>query len=349
VYLKAVTFNKKLIITICVVAVMLLVFPHIQFGLSDYVLSVLTQALLFIYLANSWNILSGFTGMFSLGHASFFGIGAYACAIMTVQVALPGLGDVQRYMLGIAAGIVLSMILAFVVGWIATKLKGLFFAMTTLAMAEVLRTFSLQAKFTNGNLGIIIPPSLSVGPMASYYIILAMCGLAFLFTWHLKNSRTGRMLISIRENENLAASLGVNVTKWIYVSVFISALLATLGGAYYPLYLSHIEPTATFDYSITMQMMIVCIAGGKGSVLGPVLGGVAILLNEAIRATLTKFSGGATSYASIAGLLYGIVLLLIILFMPDGLISLRSSIRKFRDDRRKKQKEALAKANAKIS
>jgi branched-chain amino acid transport system permease protein len=343
-YWKAITFDKRIFAGIAAAAALLIVFPNLHFRMSDYVLSVMTQALLFIYLANSWNILSGLTGMFSMGHAAFFGVGAYACAIMTVQMDLPGLGLVPKYLLGILVGIICSALLSLIVAYIATKLKGLFFAMTTLAMAEVLRTFALQARITNGNIGIIIPPALSVGAKNSYYIILAMCALAFMFTWYLKHCRIGRMFISIRENENLAASLGVNITKWIYISVMISAVFASLGGAYYPLYLSHIEPTSTFDYAITMQMMIVCIAGGRGSVLGPVIGGVVILINEVIRSTLTKLSSGATSYASIAGLFYGLVLLMIVLFLSDGLISVPSRFRAWKKSREAKRREIAADA-----
>jgi branched-chain amino acid transport system permease protein len=321
---KAITFDKRTIAIVAVVVAALAIFPSLSFQMADYVLSVMTQALLFVYLANSWNIISGLTGMFSMGHAAFFGAGAYACAIMTVQVDMPGVDIVTKYIWGVIIGIIVSALLGALVAYIATKLKGLFFAMTTLAMAEILRTFALQSSITNGNIGIIIPPSLSPGAKTSYYIILCMCVIAFLFTWYLKHCRFGRMFIAIRENENLAASLGVNISKWTYVSVIISAVLAALGGAYYPLYLSHIEPTSTFDYSITMQMMIVCIAGGRGSVLGPMVGGVVILLNEIIRSVLTKLSSGATSYAVIAGVLYGIVLLMIVLFLSGGLISIPS-------------------------
>lgn len=338
-YLKAYKVNKQLILGLGVLLVLLIIFPNLNFPRSSYILSVATQTLLFVYLANSWNILSGFTGLFSLGHASFFGLGAYACAIMMVQVDLPGMPLIGKYLLGILVGIVCSLAFGALVSYIATRLKGMFFSMTTLAMCEVLRTFALQSNLTNGNIGIIIPPQFSVGPKGSFYIILAMCCLAFLLTWYLKNTRTGRMMIAIRENESLAASLGVNLNKWIYIAVFISAVLASLGGAYYPLYLSHIEPTSTFDYAITMQMMIVCIAGGKGHVLGPAVGGIAVILNEFIRSNLTKMSSGATSFASIAGLLYGLILLLIILFMPGGLISLPDSYRAWKEKKRLKQEE----------
>jgi branched-chain amino acid transport system permease protein len=345
-YWESVKFDKRTITAAAVIAVALIIYPNIQFNMSGYILSVMTQALLFIYLANSWNILSGLTGMFSLGHAAFFGIGAYSCAIAMVQIkALSGMGLITRYVIGIIIGIICSGIFSLVIAYIATKLKGLFFAMTTLALAEVLRTFALQANITNGNIGIIVPKEFSVSPIASYYIILVMCGLAFLFTWFLKNSRIGRMFISIRENENLAASLGVNITKWIYVSVFISATLACLGGAYYPLYLSHIEPTSTFDYAITMQMIIVCIAGGRGTVPGPLIGGIVVLLNEGIRAVLTKFSSGATSFASLAGIFYGVMLLLIVLFLSDGLIALPAKFRASKEKREKRHNSAKVRVN----
>ena len=319
--------KKKPAIPIVILLLVAAVFPLLPIPMYGYILSIVTQALLFVYLANSFNILSGFTGLFSMGHAAFFGIGAYGTALMLTTFYNPSLGLVPSYIIGLLLGVVLSIVLGLIVAWIATKLKGLFFSLATLAMCEVLRNFALQwTHVTGGQMGRVIPKELAVGPKTSYYIILIMCVVAFLLTFLLKNSKPGRMFLAIRENEALAASLGVNLKKWIYVAVLISAVLAALGGAYYPFYLSHIEPTGTFDYAVTMSIIIVCIAGGSGTVMGPVFGGVVILINEAARAILTNISSGATSFASLAGLLYGIILLLIILFMPGGIISLKDVI-----------------------
>ena len=316
--------NNKGTIAIAIVAAVGIVFPLMPIPMYNYVLSIVTQALLFVYLANSFNILSGLTGLFSLGHAAFFGIGAYGIALMLSTFYNPQLGIVGSYIVGLLLGIVLGAILGLIVAWIATKLKGLVFSMATLALCEVLRNFALQwTSITGGTLGRVIPKELSVSAKTSYYMILVLCAFGFLITFLLKNSKPGRMFMAIRENEELAASLGVNIKKWIYVSVVISAILAVLGGAYYPFYVSHVEPTGTFAYSVTMSIIIVCVAGGSGTVFGPLLGGIIVLINETARAVLTSASSGSTAFASIAGILYGVVLLLIIQFLPGGMASFK--------------------------
>lgn len=319
--------SKKQTIVVAVLLVLGIIFPLLPIPMYGYILSVVTQALLFVYLANSFNIISGFTGLFSMGHAAFFGVGAYGVALMMTTFYRESLGLAGSYVVGLLLGVVLAVILGFVVAWIATKLKGLVFSMATLALCEMLRNFALQwTPVTGGSMGRIMPKELSISNTAAYYIILAMCVVGFIITSLLKNSKPGRMFMSIRENEALAASLGVNVKKWIFVAVIISAILAALGGAYYPFYLSHIEPTGTFDYAVTMSIIIVCVAGGSGKVFGPLVGGVVIIINEAVRSILTNISSGATSFASMAGVLYGLILLLIIQFIPGGIISIKDMI-----------------------
>lgn len=319
--------NKKGGIAVGIVLIIALIFPLLPIPMYGYILSIVTQALLFVYLANSFNIISGFTGLFSMGHAAFFGVGAYGVALMMTTFYHPALGLAGSYVVGLLLGIGLAVVLGFVVAWIATKLKGLFFSLATLALCEVLRNFALQwTPVTGGQMGRVMPKEMSIGATKAYYIIVILCAVAFLITFLLKNSKPGRMFLAIRENQALAASLGVNLKKWTYVAVIISAVLAAVGGAYYPFYLSHIEPTGTLDYAVTMSIIIVCIAGGSGTVMGPLLGGVVVLLNEAVRAILTNVSSGATSFASLAGLLYGVILFLIIQFMPGGIISLKDVI-----------------------
>lgn len=330
--------SKKTKLAVAVVLLIGILFPILPFPMHGYILSVATQSLLFIYLANSFNIISGFTGMFSMGHAAFLGIGAYSIALSLTTFYHPALGLVGSYIAGLLIGVVVGLIMGLIVAWIATKLKGIVFSMATLAMCEMLRNLALQwTQITGGTLGLVIPKELAIGPTKAYYIILAMCAIGFLITFLLKNSKPGRMFLAIRENEALAASLGVNVKKWIYVSMAISSVLAVLAGAYYPFYLSHIEPTGTFDFSVTLSIIIVCVAGGSGKVVGPLVGGLFIIINEAARSILTSISSGATSFASMAGILYGIVLLLIIQFLPGGVISLKDVIL---EKKEKKQKAA---------
>lgn len=329
--------SKKGMISAGIVLIVGLVFPLLPIPMYGYIISIVTQALLFVYLANSFNIISGLTGLFSMGHAAFFGVGAYGVALMMTTFYSESLGIAGSYAVGLLLGVVVAVVLGLIVAWIATKLKGLFFSMATLALCEVLRNLVLQwTPVTGGQMGRVIPKELSIGAKNSYYIILVMCVVGFLITYLLKNSKPGRMFMAIRENEALAASLGVNLKKWIYVAVVISAVLAALGGAYYPFYLSHIEPTGTFDYAVTMSIIIVCIAGGSGSVPGPLLGGIVVLLNEAVRAVLTSVSGGATSFASLSGIIYGGILLLIIQFIPGGIVSIQDVIARRKEDPRRK-------------
>jgi branched-chain amino acid transport system permease protein len=328
---------KSTMVVVAVLLIIGLVFPMLPIPMYGYIVSIIIQALLFVYLANSFNIISGLTGLFSMGHAAFFGVGAYGVALMLTTFYNESLGIAGSYVVGLLLGVVVAVLLGLVVAWIATKLKGLFFSMATLALCEVLRNFALQwTSVTGGQMGRVIPKELSIGSTAAYYIILIMCVVGFFITFLLKNSKPGRMFMAIRENEALAASLGVNLKKWTYVAVIISSILGALGGAFYPFYLSHIEPTGTFDYAVTMSIIIVCIAGGSGTVLGPLLGGIVVLINESTRAILTNVSSGATSFASLSGIIYGLILLLIIQIIPGGLISIKDVIAERREGRRLK-------------
>lgn len=168
-----------------------------------------------------------------------------------------------------------------------------------------------------------MPPVYMMSRQTLFYIALAMTVLFVFAIYFIRTSRMGTMLVALRENEDLAKSLGVNVAKWKILASIVSAVMASLAGSYYALYIRSVQPSAVFTFNITMKIMIVAFVGGKGTVKGPVLGAVIIILDELIRGWL-----GGGRYSGLPGVIYGIILALVILLLPDGLISI------FRDKRK---------------
>ena len=283
---------------------------------NPYHLHTLIMAGIFAVLALSLNLLLGYTGQLSLGHAAFFGIGAYATALLTVKLEWsPWLGLLAATALPAAAG--------WVVGRLALKLRGAYFVLLTISFAGVVSLVSVNwMELTNGPLGlpgippveIALPglPALSLRTKgAYYYLVLAAVALSYLVCLALVRSRVGRALIALRENETLAASVGIDGTRYLVLAAVLSAAMAGLGGGLYAHYTRFVSPEVfLFTYTVTMVIMVV--AGGKGTLAGPIVGAVLFtVLPEALRA--------ATSWQW-QMLLYGVILVAVLYFMPRGIV-----------------------------
>jgi branched-chain amino acid transport system permease protein len=283
---------------------------------NPYQLHTLIMAGIFAVLAQSLNLLLGYTGQLSLGHAAFFGIGAYATGLFTVKLEWsPWLGLVAAIALPAAAG--------YLIGRLALKLRGAYFVLLTISFAGIASLVSVNwMELTNGPLGvpgvppveISLPglPALSLlSKAAYYYLVLAAVVLCYAVCRALVRSRVGRALVALRENETLAESVGIDGTHYLVLAAVLSAAMAGAGGGLYAHYVRFVSPEV-FLFSYTVTMVIMVVAGGKGTLAGPIVGAIIFtLLPEALRA-LTSWQWQM--------LLYGILLIAVLFFMPRGIV-----------------------------
>ncbi len=283
---------------------------------NPYHLHTLIMAGIFAVLALSLNLLLGYTGQLSLGHAGFFGIGAYATGLLTVKLE-------WSPWLGLAAATALPAAAGWVIGRLALKLRGAYFVLLTISFGGVMSLVSVNwMDLTNGPLGLpgvppveIALPGLPVVSLRSkgayYYLVLVAVVSSYLLCLALIRSRIGRALIALRENETLAESVGINGTHYLVLAALISAGMAGFAGGLYAHYTRFVSPEVfLFGYTVTMVIMVV--AGGKGTLAGPIVGAVIFtVLPEALRA-LTSWQWQM--------LVYGIVLIAVLFFMPRGIV-----------------------------
>jgi branched-chain amino acid transport system permease protein len=283
---------------------------------NPYHLHTLIMAGIFAVLALSLNLLLGYAGLLSLGHAAFFGIGAYASALLTLRLEVsPWLGLLAAVGLPAAAG--------FAIGRLALKLRGAYFVLLTISFAGVVSLVSVNwMDLTNGPLGLpgvppieLALPGLGVVSLRSkgayYYLVLAAVVLAYGVCHGVVHSRLGRALVALRENETLAESVGIDGTHYLVLATVISAGLAGGAGGLYAHYTRFVSPEVfLFTYTVTMVIMVV--AGGKGTLAGPIVGAVIFtVLPETLR-VLTSWQWQM--------LLYGVLLIATLFLMPRGIV-----------------------------
>jgi branched-chain amino acid transport system permease protein len=279
---------------------------------NPYYLHILIMAGIFAILALSLNLLLGYTGQLSLGHAAFFGIGAYTSALLTLRLD-------WSVWAGLTAGMLTAAVAGWAIGRLALKLRGAYFVLVTISFAGVISLVSVNwMALTNGPLGLpgIPPPSLGPWSLRSkaayYYLVLAATALAWLVCARLVGSRIGRAFVALRENEPLAESVGIDVTRSLVLAAVVSAAMAGLAGGLYAHYTRFVSPEVfLFTYTVTMVIMVV--AGGKGTLAGPLVGALLFTaLPEALRE--------ATSWQW-QMLTYGVILVLLVRFLPLGIVS----------------------------
>jgi len=285
--------------------------PALPF-MSKFYLLLAFDALLFGAIAMSLDLLIGYTGLVSFGHAAFFGLGAYASAVLLER------GVVSLWACLLFAVLVVGLY-ALVVSYFSTTRRGIYFALLTLIFAEVVYTFFRYTQTFGGSDGIQgVPPPRLVGgfaidtPMRNYYLVLVYLGLAYLACRVLVTSHFGKVLVAIRENEDRARFLGYNVQRYKMAVCMISALLTGLGGALYPGRSAFATPDLML-WTVSGEFIIMVMIGGLGTLAGPVIGGAFfVLLQEKV-----------SSYVDWYFIVIGLVLIFIVLFMPKGLLGIR--------------------------
>ena len=291
-----------LIVPAVVGALMLVAFPLVVD--DSFWQNLLILVFLNVLLGGAWNLLGGYTGQISFGHAAFFGIGAYTSTILLLRY------HVSPW-IGMWLGGVLAAVLASALGWLTFRLRGPYFALATLAVAEVLRVIVFNwDKLTGGGDGLNILGWLP-GRTTSYYAALALAtgGTAVIF---LVVRKLGILLESIREDHDAAEALGVPALRLKLFALIVSAFLVALGGSFFASYSLYINPELVFETTISIQMIFVCVVGGIGTLWGPVLGAIVLV-------PLSEYFRGFSPVANV--LIYGVFIVGIMLFMPEGLLS----------------------------
>ncbi|MEM2925367.1 MAG: branched-chain amino acid ABC transporter permease [Methanocellales archaeon] len=286
-------------------------------GFNEYALYVVNIAFLFSCLSLAWNILA-YCGQISFGHAAYFGIGAYTTAILSMRF------EISPW-IGIFIGASIAMLFSTLIGFTCFKLRGPYFSLVTLAFAEILKVAALNlVSITNGPLGLLgIPafPSITIADLeinfytsrAANYYILAIALLAAILMMHrILSSKLGIALSAIRENEEAAEVLGIDTFKYKLFALMLSSFFTGLNGAIYAHLIHFLEPHFTFGLYFSAIPLVMSMFGGRLSLLGPVFGALILFLaNELILHPL---------FPAAHEIFYGIAILIVILFMPNGII-----------------------------
>jgi branched-chain amino acid transport system permease protein len=282
--------------------------------------STLNTVILILYVAllgQAWNILGGYGGQFSFGHAAFFGTGAYSVAVLQLQYGI-------NPWIGLFIGGLLAMGVALFIGFASFRygLRGSYFALVTLAFAEVLRILSNSVSFTGGGVGILIPLSRDPANMqfannvGYFWLIWALCLACFLTVWWLGRSRFGAWLQAVRDNEDAARALGVDVFATKMKAAALSGFFSGLAGVFYAQFYLYLDPAIAYGSAVSIESLLVPIIGGMGTLFGPLIGAaVTHLLAETTRHFVGDVPG-------IALAIYGLLLILVVMFLPRGLISI---------------------------
>ena len=290
-----------------------------------YVLHVLIMTGIFIIAAMSLNLLLGYTGQLSLGHVAFFGIGAYTSSLVSLgfsvhllpnwEVAL----DTKPVWLGMLCGIMLAGLCGWAIGRLSFKVRGAYFVIVTISFAEVIRLVALNwVELTQGPMALNNIPPLAVGDFVfwkkpeNYWLVLGVAIACYILVRRLVLSRAGRAMQALAENEPLATSVGIDVTRYLVLAAVVSAAMAGAAGALYAHYVRIVDPDVfLFIYTVTMVIMV--ITGGKGTLAGPVVGGLIFgLLPEALRA--------AAIAPETQWIVYGVLMVLVVYFLPQGIV-----------------------------
>ena len=289
-----------------------------------YFLDSLVLILLWGALSAAWNVAGGYAGQVSIGHASFFGIGAYSAALMVVRF---GRGP----WLGMFVGVIISIGAGFIIGFLSNRLKGPYFALSTIAFSQVLLIgVSRWRGFTAGGEGIPVPfrpglATLGLGHVGWVYMALAIALVCYAVEVYLERSRVGYQLAGVREDEDAAEALGIATRRLKVGAITLSAALTSVCGSLWAQYVGFVDPSYVFSVDLSVRFALNAIIGGMGTALGPFLGSLLITsLETYLRAT---FSGVKAGFTGIYLIIYGTALILVVRFVPEGLAGIATRIR----------------------
>lgn len=292
---------------------LLLVIPLL--AQSSFIYHLFVLICIYGALATAWNIVGGYAGQLSLGHAVFYGIGSYAATLLVIEFGITP-------WLGMFVGAAVAALAAVLIAYPTFRLRGPFFALATIAMLEVIKLLVVhQDGWTGGAAGLSVPLNIGLKWMIFRekwaYLLLAFGILLVTMwaSWRIRHSRLGFYLVAVREREHAAPSVGIDTVRVKLAAAVISAVLTSVVGSFHAMYLTFIEPSAAFSLELSIQIAMFALIGGLGSVAGPLAGTLLVVpIAELARGWLGSFGSG------MHGFIYGVVLVLVVLTMPRGIV-----------------------------
>ena len=276
---------------------------------DGYVLQLIFRVVIFSVLGMAWNFIGGYAGQLSLGHVAYFGIGAYAMTLSTERIG-------WNPWLGVILGAVLAAIAALVIGSITFRLRGPYFALSTIAAAEIIRVLvQNQDELTHGAVGTNAPLLFQAPNLDAKFFwgAVPLLGAAFALSTWIHSSRFGYRLRAIRENENTAMAVGVNPAREKLLALLPSAAFTALAGSMYASYFSFVGPDTVLTLEISVQAALIAMLGGAATIWGPILGSIVLTLTSEIFKTYFEHTHLVV---------YGALLIVVVIFLPGGVISL---------------------------
>jgi branched-chain amino acid transport system permease protein len=304
---------------------------------SSFAIDICIRILLFSFIGVAWNLMGGYAKQLSLGHAAYFGLGAYTSTLLQIDFGISP-------WLGMVAGGGVAALASLPIGWLCFRLRGPYFAIATIATAQVLMLLFLKFRdFAWGAEGTTIPnlgdaPLMMqfAGKAAYYYIALGLLAIGLAITHLIERSWLGYYLVAIGEDEDAAEAVGVDAPRIKRDIYMISAFLTAMAGTFYTQYIYFIDPATAFNFSISIEAALVAIVGGIGTLWGPVIGTV---LLETTAALLQSWLGSSVGGVQLT--VYSLILMTVILWRPTGLMGVIGAVRRRGFGRRGLNGEAL--------
>ena len=305
--------NKRALYLIITIFSFLVAFPFLVN--QSFYLHLMILIFLYAMLGGAWNIIGGYAGQASLGHAVYFGIGAYSSTMLALEFGI-------NPWIGMVLGAVLAVVIAIALGYPCFRIKGHYFVIATIAVGEIAFIIFTNWDWVGGAVGKHIPLTQGsfldfqfMGKIPYYYLALVFLCLQLLFTYFMEKSHFGYYFQAIREDEETARSLGINITKYKVMAMSFSAAFMAIGGTFYAQYILYIDPESVLLMMLSIQVCLISIFGGLGTVFGPFLGALIMIpLAEFSRAWL----GGSGSALDL--ILYGLLIMVFAVVKPSGLM-----------------------------
>ncbi len=322
---------RSKIITLSILVVLALgVIP--LFVSDTFVLRILTEAIMWIGLAITFDVLAGYTGYLNFGHGAFFGIGAYTTAIMMVRANWP-------FTTALLAGAVITAVCALLAGFPTLRLRGAYFAIATWALSLAIQQLALILTITGGPDGMRLPPFLD--PVYFFYLMLGVVSATFFLLWYLlERAPFGLKLKAIREDELGAQSLGLNPTRLKIQAFVLSAVPTGILGGIYAYWITFIDPASTLSDLVSDQALVMVVFGGMGTLIGPIIGAVLIFSFKTI------FWAYLSNFQLLYLIILGAVIALSVVFLPNGLWGTIKNRKNRRDGPKKVEKSMSRDAEA---
>jgi branched-chain amino acid transport system permease protein len=282
---------------------------------NNFAMDILIRILLFAFIGTAWNLLGGYAKQFSLGHAAFFGLGAYTSTLMQIDLGVSP-------WIGMVAGGVVGMLASLPIGWLCFRLRGPYFTIATIATAQVLMLIFLKMRdFAWGAEGTTIP-NLGNAPLMMqfegkapyYYIVFVLLLISLALTAWIERSRMGYYLVALGEDQEAAEAVGIDVPRVKRDIYMLSAFLTGMAGTFYVQYIYFIDPNTAFNFDVSIKAALVSIVGGVGTLFGPLIG---TLLLETTSALLQSWLG---NQAGVQVTVYSVILMAVILWRPTGIM-----------------------------